>query len=181
MSTQREILASALRDAHVTRDVEVGVDVLAALPALALRHAGGSPLLVVADDNTWSAAGASVFEHFAAAGLHCAEPLILRETPRVKPETGAAKDIANHLRAAGCVAVAVGSGVINDLVKYASALNGRPYLCVATAASMDGYAASGAALLDGGFKRTLPCDPPVAVVADTDVLALAPARMARWG
>jgi glycerol-1-phosphate dehydrogenase [NAD(P)+] len=46
---------------------------------------------------------------------------------------------------------------------------------------MDGYAASGASMLDGGFKRTLACAPPVAVVADLDVIAAAPAPMAGWG
>jgi glycerol-1-phosphate dehydrogenase [NAD(P)+] len=46
---------------------------------------------------------------------------------------------------------------------------------------MDGYAASGAALLDGGFKRTLSCAPPIAIVADLDVIVAAPPRMAAWG
>jgi glycerol-1-phosphate dehydrogenase [NAD(P)+] len=46
---------------------------------------------------------------------------------------------------------------------------------------MDGYAASGAALREGGFKRTLPCAAPVAIVADLDVLAAAPPIMAAWG
>ena len=56
-----------------------------------------------------------------------------------------------------------------------------PYVCVPTAASMDGYAASGAALRDGGFKRTLACAAPVAIVADLDVMARAPAIMGAWG
>ena len=77
--------------------------------------------------------------------------------------------------------VAVGSGVINDLVKYAAELAGTPYVCVPTAASMDGYAASGAALREGGFKRTLACAAPVAIVADLDVIATAPAVMGAWG
>src|SRR5213079_512375 len=55
------------------------------------------------------------------------------------------------------------------------------YVCVPTAASMDGYAASGAALRDGGFKRTFACSAPVAIVADLDVIARAPAAMAAWG
>src|SRR6185437_16074258 len=63
----------------------------------------------------------------------------------------------------------------------AAELAGRAYVSVATAASMDGYAASGAAMLDGGFKRTLACAPPIAIVADLDVIAKAPARMAAWG
>ena len=56
-----------------------------------------------------------------------------------------------------------------------------PYVCVPTAASMDGYAASGAALRDDGFKRTFACAAPVAIVADLDVIATAPAAMAGWG
>jgi glycerol-1-phosphate dehydrogenase [NAD(P)+] len=77
--------------------------------------------------------------------------------------------------------IAVGSGVLNDLVKFGASEAGSAYVSVATAASMDGYAASGAALLDDGFKRTLSCPPPVAVVADVDVVRNAPAGMAAWG
>jgi glycerol-1-phosphate dehydrogenase [NAD(P)+] len=46
---------------------------------------------------------------------------------------------------------------------------------------MDGYAASGAALREGGFKRTLAGAAPVAIVADLDVIATAPAIMGAWG
>jgi glycerol-1-phosphate dehydrogenase [NAD(P)+] len=99
----------------------------------------------------------------------------------VKPSADVAREIAAHLRDTGCSPVAVGSGVVNDLVKYATALAERPYVCVPTAASMDGYAASGAALVEGRFKQTMPCPPPAAIVADLDVLATAPARMASWG
>jgi glycerol-1-phosphate dehydrogenase [NAD(P)+] len=46
---------------------------------------------------------------------------------------------------------------------------------------MDGYAASGAALRDDGFKRTFACAAPVAIVADLAVIATAPPVMAGWG
>ena len=36
-------------------------------------------------------------------------------------------------------------------------------------------------MLDGGFKRTLACAPPIGIVADLEVIANAPARMAAWG
>src|SRR5205085_9588121 len=115
-----------------------------------------------------------------AAEQLAVETLVLEEPGRLKPKVEHSHRVVERIGPRR-VPVAVGSGVVNDLVKYAAALAGRPYLCVPTAASMDGYAASGAALLDEGFKRTLPCDPPVAVVADINVLALAPARMASWG
>jgi len=52
------------------------------------------------------------------------------------------------------IPVAVGSGTINDLVKLAAHQSGRSYLCVATAASMDGYTAFGASITHQGAKQT---------------------------
>ncbi|MEO8134394.1 MAG: sn-glycerol-1-phosphate dehydrogenase [Betaproteobacteria bacterium] len=181
MDEQNRILTAALRDAAVTREVVMAAGALAELPAVARRRVAGARLLVVADHTTYGVAGAAVIRHLAAAGLSCEDPLILSAAPRLKPRTEAAERIAARLRESDSAAVAVGSGVVNDLVKYASALAGRPYVCVATAASMDGYAASGAALMDGSFKHTMDCAPPVAVLADLDVLAAAPTRMASWG
>ena len=62
--------------------------------------------------------------------------------------------------------VAVGSGTLNDIVKRAAHELERPYLCVATAASMDGYTAFGAAITKEGYKQTMTCPAPRAVVAD---------------
>ena len=78
--------------------------------------------------------------------------------------------------------IAVGSGTINDLVKLAAHRAGRPaYLCVATAASMDGYTAFGASITFQGAKQTFNCPAPRAVVADIDVIRLAPAEMTASG
>jgi glycerol-1-phosphate dehydrogenase [NAD(P)+] len=79
------------------------------------------------------------------------------------------------------VPVAVGSGSLNDLVKRAAHEVGRRYLSVATAASMDGYTAFGAAITRQGYKQTLTCPAPRALVADLDVLAGAPADMTASG
>lgn len=137
--------------------------------------------MVIADGNTWPAAGAAAQAALQAHAAGAVSPLVLPAQPRLKPRAETAQAIAQQLQAQDAVPVAAGSGVINDLVKYAAALAGKPYLCLATAPSMDGYAASGAALLQDGFKRTLACPPPVAVLADPGVLAGAPARMAAWG
>src|SRR5215211_7821812 len=58
---------------------------------------------------------------------------------------------------------------------------GRPYLGVATAASMDGYTAFGAAITRAGYKQTMTCPAPRALVADLEVLASAPAEMTAAG
>ena len=52
---------------------------------------------------------------------------------------------------------------------------------MATAASVDGYTSFGASITKDGFKQTLTCPAPRAVVADLDVLAAAPAIMTASG
>jgi glycerol-1-phosphate dehydrogenase [NAD(P)+] len=172
----RETLDDAAAKAAVTKHVIVDAGALGAVPDLAAHLFPGRPLLLVADENTFAAAGQAL-----AARLPDAATLILPGRPRLKPGVETGRTIAARIGDRGAVPIAVGSGVVNDLVKYAAGSAGTPYLCVATAASMDGYAASGAALVEDAFKRTFPCAPPVAVVADLDVIAAAPAEMARWG
>jgi glycerol-1-phosphate dehydrogenase [NAD(P)+] len=70
---------------------------------------------------------------------------------------------------------------MNDIVKYAAFHLNRPYLCVATAASMDGYTSAGSPLSEKGFKKTLQCRPAKVVLADLDVIAAAPRAMTGWG
>jgi glycerol-1-phosphate dehydrogenase [NAD(P)+] len=85
------------------------------------------------------------------------------------------------LKQHSAIPVAVGSGTINDLTKLAAHRTGRPYLCVATAASMDGYTAFGASITHQGSKQTFDCPAPTAVVADLNVIAAAPTAMNAWG
>ena len=75
----------------------------------------------------------------------------------------------------------VGSGVINDLAKLAAARAGKPYIAIATAASVNGYGSPVAAILQNGIKRTLPAAATDVIVADLDVIADAPREMTRSG
>src|SRR4051812_39779240 len=81
MTQQNTILAAALRDAAVTRQVVVAAGALTQLPAIVRRCLGSGPVLVVADDVTYGVAGAAVTGHLVRAGLSCAEPMILSESP----------------------------------------------------------------------------------------------------
>lgn len=181
MGVPETLLEQAVRAASITRAVVVDPGAIARLPQIlvALGHARACQL--VADANTMDAAGRDVLAVLRSAGIATVAPIVLDEIPRLKPRSETARDVAARLRVTGALPIAVGAGVVNDLTKFAAEVAGVPYASVVTAASMDGYAASGAALLDGGFKRTLACAPPIAVVADLDVIAKAPARMAAWG
>jgi glycerol-1-phosphate dehydrogenase [NAD(P)+] len=174
------IVAPAVARSSNIDAIRVGRGVLAETPALFARHFGVRGAYVVADGNTWFAAGEAVAAAFAEAG-HGLAHHVLEPRPRPKPTVELGDELAARIGATDAIPVVVGSGVLNDLVKYAAYRLGRPYLCVATAASMDGYASGGAPLAEAGFKKTIPCRPARVVVADLNVIAAAPPEMTGWG
>ena len=74
-------------------------------------------------------------------------------------------------------AVAIGSGTVNDLTKYASHLRKIPYSVYGTAASMNGYNSPIAALYVRGLKSSVPARPAVGIYADPEVIARAPRKL----
>lgn len=174
-------LQRALERATTTRAVLVEVGALRAVESVLGEHFPTERCLLVADENTMAAAGAEVSDRLRSAGRLAAEPLVFPGAPRLHPEFDHVLRIEAYLSREEATPVAVGSGVINDLVKVAADRLQRPYLCVATAASMDGYTAFAAAITHDGIKRVDPCAAPRAVVADVDVLAAAPPDMAASG
>lgn len=77
--------------------------------------------------------------------------------------------------------VAVGTDSINDMCRFFSYQMNVPYAIVATAAPMDGFASSGAALMVDNIKQTIPAQTPLFIIGDTDILCGAPARMISAG
>jgi glycerol-1-phosphate dehydrogenase [NAD(P)+] len=77
--------------------------------------------------------------------------------------------------------IAVGSGTINDLCKFAGARTGKRYAVFATAPSMNGYTSQTASIRVAGMKRTLPAQLAAGVFMDLTVLAASPVRLIRAG
>jgi glycerol-1-phosphate dehydrogenase [NAD(P)+] len=136
----------------------------------------GRRLAVVSDTVTHAVLGARVERELAALGVVL--PVLLGGQPHADALT------VEKLRVACTEAdalVAVGSGTINDLCKFAAAQDAKPYVVFATAPSMNGYASTNAAITVEGHKKTLPAVSPWGVFMDLTVLANAPARMIRAG
>ena len=79
------------------------------------------------------------------------------------------------------VLVAIGSGTIHDLTRYAATEYDIPFVSIPTAASVDGYAANVAALTWDGLKRTVAGVSPRWILADTDIFSAAPSRLTASG
>jgi len=166
----------ALWDGAMTRQVAIGSGALDAAAECFRQTYGDLPAVVVADPNTFAAAGRQVQTRLSDSLTHVLDPFVFDDR-KLYAEYSYVERLRSFLSQGDAIAVAVGSGTINDLTKLASGECGRPYMSVATAASMDGYTSFGASVTRDGYKQTLPCPAPQAVVVDLDVLAAAPERL----
>ena len=127
---------------------------------------------IVSDENTHPILGARLEQ-----ALGRVVSVILQ-----KPHADAETVAQLQARTAGTDALlAVGSGTINDLCKYAAFLDRKPYAVFGTAPSMNGYTSPTAAITIHGHKKSLPATVATAVFLDLGILAHAPARLIRSG
>ena len=171
---------SALQRTTDTKALVIGVDTLPQTAEMFKRLFPAGRALVVADSNTWRVAGKEVHRILAEAGIAQDEPHIFTD-PKLYAEWTFVGELDGVLAATDAVPVAVGSGVINDLTKLCSHHNGRRYMVVGTAASMDGYTAYGASITKDGNKQTFDCPAPLGMVLDPSISAAAPAKMSASG
>src|SRR5215210_3194277 len=179
MGEQR--IEAALQEATDTQDVNLGAGALASLPGVFREGFGDSPAIVVADRITFAVAGKEVQRRLERAGHTMIEPYVFPAEPPLYAEYSNIEKLRDSLREHDAIPVAVGSGTINDIVKRTAHECERPYMCVGTAASMDGYTAFSASIEKDGLKQTLSCPAPRAVVADLEVLKHAPEDMTASG
>ena len=138
---------------------------------------GKQNVLVVADENTYAAAGQQTMVALAGKTVKF---VIFSGASILIPNEEAVAQVKKELAGVDVI-VGIGSGVIQDLCKFVSFKSGVPYYIVATAPSMDGYASSGAAMILGGMKVTCSAKVPDAILADPAVLKAAPFSMIQAG
>ena len=178
--TSQERIAFALSVATDTRLFEMGRGASAQAPAVFKQFFPGRKALIVADVHTWPALGEKVYQLFQADGIPTGCHII--EEEEFHAEWQYVERVDALLDAdPQAVLVSVGSGVINDLCKLSSHHHDQSYLTLPTAASVDGYSSFGASITYQGAKQTFSCPAPVAIVADIDVIAAAPAPMTAAG
>ena len=173
-------IAAALAAATDTSAMEIGIDILDRVPQMFVEQFPAKRALIVADENTWRAAGEAVYGYLQSAGVECEEPFIFTD-PHLHAEWRFIEMLDERLAKSDAIPVSVGSGTINDLCKLCSYHQSRPYMCVATAASVDGYSSFGASITYKNMKQTFTCPAPKAILADVGVMAKAPKEMTAAG
>jgi glycerol-1-phosphate dehydrogenase [NAD(P)+] len=177
-----DIIAGRWTDPATGRAIDIPYDNVVIAETLEGREAElveglGLPgrLAVVADTATYEAMGRRV-----VTALKARNPdIILLDHPHA--DMAGIATVRERLKGFDS-AVAVGSGTINDLVKYVTAEDGRRYCVFGTAASMNGYTSTTASItLESGLKVSLPAQAPSGFFVDLGVSAAAPRRLAAAG
>ena len=181
IKTQEISIQEALQSASDTKALEIGTGIISqAAEMFKSQFPKAKKAVIVADENTFKAAGKKVVESFRDGRIDQENPFIFSD-PELYADYKFVEELMDFLRGKDIIPVAVGSGVINDITKLAAARTDRQYMCVATAASMDGYTAFGSSMTVKGAKQTLACPAPRACLADIEVLRNAPPKMTASG
>lgn len=173
-------IEDALKAASDTKALRIGNGVLSEVADLFIEQFPRKRAIVVADATTFAIAGKFVSEIFKARKIDQDAPYIFTEK-ELYAEYGYVDRLVSVFQKTDAIPVAVGSGTINDLVKLSAYRTGRQYMCVGTAASVDGYTAYGASITKDGAKQTFSCPAPQAWLGDTAIICQAPAEMTASG
>ena len=174
-------IKSAIKSAVDTEDCIIGIDCMNQIPAILKQHFPDAKLVVVADDNTFVAAGRRINNKLKSTGFDVVQPFVYPGKPMLHADYQHVERLREFLIKHDATAIAVGSGTINDIAKLASHESSRRYMVVPTAASVDGYSAYGASISVNGLKQTIECAAPSVIAADIQILQNAPTEMTAAG
>ena len=136
-------------------------------------------LMLVADENTYAAAGQSLEAKLKAAGFDVKTALLTGE--EIIATERYFVDVMLQTGQEERAYIAVGSGSITDITRFVSFHTRSDFMAFPTAASVDGYTSAGAPSVIVGFKKTVMCHSPQAVFGDLAVLSAAPQVMTASG
>jgi glycerol-1-phosphate dehydrogenase [NAD(P)+] len=158
---------------QLPRDVVIGHEVLPQLPSVCEDLHLGDSVLIVSGGHTRNIAGEQV-KNILGSGyrikMFTAEtisPEVIRDAEK------AAKDVD--------FLIGVGGGRVIDTAKITAYNLDRQFISIPTAASHDGIASARASVPTGEGSASLEAQPPIAIVADTGIIASAPHRLLAAG
>ena len=159
-----------------TRMVEIEAGLTARTGELLTAADFPKNILVVSDRAAWRAAD-GVLSSLDAAGfspkLLIYEDMRYARVEQVREVEALAGDVDGI--------VSVGSGSVNDICRVAAYRLQKEFCIFATAPSMDGFASDTAPIIENNFKSTWQAKQPEVILADTVILAKAPAELKAAG
>lgn len=133
-------------------------------------------VLIVSDDNAMRAAD-GLLPVLEAAGFEM-KKLVYKNMMYAKIEQ--VREVEALLDDVDGV-IAVGTGSVDDICRVASFNQKKKFAIFATAPSMDGFASDSAPIIKNNFKTSVYVEQPMAILADTEILAKAPTELKAAG
>ncbi|RCW76750.1 sn-glycerol-1-phosphate dehydrogenase [Saliterribacillus persicus] len=165
----------------VLPEIFVEKNIMEQIPAYLTKNDFKNVVLAV-DDNTWQATGDRLATLLTDGGIEV-KVVRLHETEhqQVIADEKTLVQLLIETEQNTDLIIAVGSGTIHDIVRFAGFKMNIPFLSVPTAASVDGFTSKGAPLILKGVKQTIQTASPIAVFADLKVLTEAPPELTAAG
>ncbi|MHC1605444.1 MAG: NAD(P)-dependent glycerol-1-phosphate dehydrogenase [Candidatus Methanofastidiosia archaeon] len=154
---------------EMPRKVVLGSGILNGIDTI-MRELGMKYPVVLCDEITYDIAAKEVIECLGSSFI-LTGPASYEEVERIKKEISPEADVV----------VGVGGGTVIDLAKLSSRMKSIPFISVPTTASHDGISSSRASIKTKNQKTSIKALPPLAILADTKVIAGAPYRFLAAG
>lgn len=158
---------------QLPRDIVIGHDAISQISGVCTDLGLGTSALVISGSSTMRVAGDRVMQLLG----ECCEVSGFIADEITPEEINTAEEAAGEAD----FIVAVGGGRVIDTAKIASYNLDIQFISIPTAASHDGIASSRASVPVGGESVSMEAHPPIAVIADTGIIAAAPRRLLASG
>lgn len=168
--------ACGMRHQTGLRFLRIGQGAIQAVPE-AIRFLNKKKPFLVADANTWKAAGEKTAALLREAGIPFSSYIFPAARGHIEPDESAVGALTMAFDPTCDLVLAVGSGVMNDCSRVLAHAVGAGHMVVGTAPSMDGYASNSSSMIVDRIKTSLYACCPQAIIADVDIMRQAPMRM----
>ena len=163
----------------IVDDIMIESGAVSRLPEILVRDAYKKfqNIVMICDENTYEAAGKTVERLIPGLKKAVLDPENLHANEHGVEAAQKYLDQMGELD----LMIAVGSGTIHDITRYHAYEKKIPFFSVPTAASVDGFVSTVAAMTWHGFKKSFTAVSPIIVIADTDIFSRAPMRLTASG
>lgn len=159
-----------------SQDVYLGAGLIARVADYINKRAFGKKCVLVTDNVLYPLFGQKVEQTLLNAGFSVTLCVIKREG-KMEPDETAVGEILLSITHETDFLISVGSGSLTDATRINAMRCRLPFVCVATAPSMDGYTSAISPLLLRGVKIHRDAVCPDIIVCDLDILRTAPMDM----
>jgi glycerol-1-phosphate dehydrogenase [NAD(P)+] len=136
-------------------------------------------LMLVADRNTYRVLGQTVEAALKDRG--CDVNTVVLSGEEIVPDERFIVQVLARADQEVRTYLAVGSGTVTDITRFASHRTRTNFISIPTAPSVDGYTSPSASLVLDRLKQTVIAQPPIAIFADLPTLCAAPRLMIAAG